>query len=342
MRNVRKKVGLIGGSFDPIHKGHLMMAKTILKKDCEEVWFIPSKDTPLKDRVLTPFSIREEMIRAAIKPYRKMKICTIENELSAPSYTIQTVKALKKKYHDFDFIWYIGNDQAAQLDKWKDIEECLSLVEFRVFKRESETITCPYELKICEMDLVHISSTMIREGSYHLTLPSVRKVMAEHALYFNDFVRNSMSEKRYLHSLSVANLSKEIAACHHLNEKQAYLAGLLHDVCKQWPHEKSEIWMKHCFSSLVDEPKAVWHGYLASKDIKRSLRVNDKTISLAVYHHVKGESINPIAMIVYMADKLDPLRGYDSSQQIALAKKDLKEAFLQVKREQLEYLQKEN
>lgn len=203
-------------------------------------------------------------------------------------------------------------------------------------------ITCPYELKECQMDLIHISSTQIREGNYHLTLPSVRKIMAKHQLYFDSFVRNSMSEKRYHHSLSVANLSKEIAACHHLNEKQAYLAGLLHDVCKQWPIEQSEIWMKHCFHSLLDEPKAVWHGYLASKYVKRSLKVNDKAINLAIYHHVKGESVNPIAMIVYMADKLDPLRGYDSSMQIALAKKDLKAAFLQVKKEQMEYLKKEN
>ena len=67
------RVGLLGGSFDPIHKGHLALAKAILKDGCQEVWFLPCIQSPLKERQLTDFEDRCKMIQLAIKPYRKMR-----------------------------------------------------------------------------------------------------------------------------------------------------------------------------------------------------------------------------------------------------------------------------
>ena len=67
------KIGLLGGSFDPIHKGHLELAKSILKDGCSEVWFLPCLSSPLKDRKLTDFHDRVKMIQLAIAPFKKMK-----------------------------------------------------------------------------------------------------------------------------------------------------------------------------------------------------------------------------------------------------------------------------
>ena len=73
------KIGLLGGTFDPIHNGHLAIAKTALKRlRLDQVWFIPSLKTPLKDRELTPFELRVIMMEKALRPYRKMKLCLIE------------------------------------------------------------------------------------------------------------------------------------------------------------------------------------------------------------------------------------------------------------------------
>ena len=69
------KIGLLGGTFDPIHNGHLAIAKTALKQlRLDQVWFVPSLKTPLKDRVLTPFELRVAMMEKALQPYRRMKI----------------------------------------------------------------------------------------------------------------------------------------------------------------------------------------------------------------------------------------------------------------------------
>ena len=131
------KIGLLGGTFDPIHNGHLAIAKTALKRlGLDQVWFIPSLKTPLKDRELTPFELRVIMMEKALRPYRKMKLCLIEKDLPTPSYTITTVKTLKKQYPEYDFVWIIGDDQYANLDQWKAVDELRRLVQFAVFSRQ--------------------------------------------------------------------------------------------------------------------------------------------------------------------------------------------------------------
>ena len=67
-----KTIGLLGGSFDPIHKGHLELGKRILKDGCDEVWFIPCQSSPLKERKISDFDTRVKMIKAAIRPFKKM------------------------------------------------------------------------------------------------------------------------------------------------------------------------------------------------------------------------------------------------------------------------------
>lgn len=336
------RIGLVGGSFDPIHNAHLAMGKWALRKDhCDEVWYIPTVQTPLKDRALTPYEVRAEMVKAAIKPYRHMKLCDIEQSLSAPSYTVRTLRELKKRNPHTEFIWYIGADQAAQLDKWREIDECLQLAAFKIFKRNGEIIHCDYSLPILEMAELPISSTQIRQGAFELCPASVRSIIAKKRLYIDEFVAHSMSEKRYRHSVSVAKLSAELAEAHGLNVDAAYTAGMLHDLCKQWPYEKAKCWMQTLFPQFIDEAPAIWHGYLGAVYVSRHYRLKNKQILNAIYHHVKGDSKEPIARIIYMADKLDPLRDYDSSKEIALAKKDLKAAYELVYAQQQDYLKKE-
>lgn len=336
------KIGLIGGTFDPIHKGHLAMAKAVLKLDgMNECWLIPAIVSPFKTLSQTSFTDRCRMIDLAIQPYRKIKCCQIESELPSPSYTIQTLRLLHQRYPMHQFTYYIGYDQAQQLVKWKEIEECMKLAEFKVFPRDKETIQCDYPLASIKMDLMPISSTQIRNGHLSLTLPKVRSYIFKQGLYLDEFVATQMSEKRFLHSKSVAKLSQEIARANGYDEHAAYLAGMLHDICKEWSDERSYIVMEHCFKNELTRHKNIWHSFIASQYIRQVYGYSHPVISQAIYHHTIGESSNPIAMILYIADKIEPLRGYDSSKEIALAKKDLKAAFQVVYQQQEQYLQGE-
>lgn len=337
MPNVR--IGLLGGSFDPIHKGHLALAKAILHDGCQQVWFLPCVKSPLKENELSNYEDRVKMIQLAIKPFKKMKVCTIEKNLPSPSYTVKTLKELKKKYQG-EFVFYIGNDQAKQLDQWKDIETCMQLAEFRVFKRDSEEIECPYPLKEVSFKRMDVSSTKVRQGAFHDVCKSVRHYIWENRLYLDEFVRNSMKEKRYVHSVSVANVCAELARCHHLNEKDAYVIGLVHDICKAWDQEKSARYMK-CFKEDMSLPFPIWHGVLSDHYLNRVFCVKEKHILKAIHHHVNGNHANPYSQIVYIADKCEPLRNYDTTFELALARKSLKDAVKLVQEEQMEFIKKE-
>lgn len=339
------RIGLLGGSFDPVHEGHLAMAKHAYHQlQLDEVWFIPAYDAPLKDRKLTSFAHRCKMLELSIAAYKHFKICTIEKKWKQKSYTINTVRELLKCYPDDIFYFIMGQDQVAQLDKWKDIDILQDMVQLCAFERNGNVVDTPYRVRKLHMESHLVSSSDIRLGKRNLLSKAVLAYINEHGLYF-DFIKQVMSEKRYAHSLSVATLCKDIAKVHHLDEKKAYLSGLLHDIMKEYRmmnQEAAKTVLKIMKPELLEYKEAIWHGYLGSFVCKHMLHIYDRDILMAIENHVLGDCLNPYAMILYAADKLDPLRGYDSSETIALIKKDLYKGFYEVHKQQSAYLGKEN
>ena len=316
------RVAVLGGSFDPIHQGHLMMAKTVLKKKlADEVWFMPAAKNPLKERSVSDFDVRAEMIKAATAPYRKMKLCTLENELPYPSYTINTVKALIKLYPGFEFSWIIGEDQAEQLHKWKDIDELKSLIHFLVFERNGSADK--------KDDLIWIkgfehpaSSTLVRQGHFEYLPKSVVRVILEKGLYFDQICAHHVSQYRYEHSLAVAETAVELAKYHHVDPTKAYVAAMMHDVCKEMDKAKMKRCMEICFPALMSYAEPVWHGWLGFRKLKE-MGIYDDEILSAVYHHVLGDGRKVLDKIIYIADKSNPKRHHDITEEIELAKVDL-------------------
>ena len=336
------RIAVLGGSFDPIHRGHVQIARMALKKmSIDEVWFMPAKDAPLKHHQSASFYDRCHMVKLAIRPYRRMKLCTLEGERDQTSYTIDTVRALKHRYPFHQFCWLIGDDQAMQFSAWKDSEQLLKEIEFYVFSREED-----YQLNDVfhrvSMPLISVSSSEIRQGKkLYQVSEAVRNYIGSHGIYFEEIICHQMSEKRVQHSLSVACLCKELAHAHQLDEQKAYLAGLIHDACKQMPIEQQRIWMKYHLPQFLEEAPAIWHGYIGAYYASHTLRVKDMDIINSIYHHVKGRNGNDYERILFIADKLDPARGYDSTKEIMISKKSLKEGYAVVKQQQCEYLKKE-
>lgn len=336
------RIAVLGGSFDPIHRGHVQIAAMALKKmKIDEVWFMPAKDAPLKQHQSAPFYDRCHMVKLAIQPYRHMKLCTLEGERDEISYTIDTVKELKRRYPMHEFCWLIGDDQAKQFSSWKYSEQLLKEIEFYVFSREENYQLADVFHRV-HMPLIAVSSSEIRQGKkLYQVVDAVRSYMGYKGLYFEEIISHQMSEKRFQHSLSVACLCKELAHAHQLNEQKAYLAGLIHDACKQMPIDRQRIWMKYHLPQYLDEAPAIWHGYLGAYFASHTLRVKDRDIISSIFHHVKGRNRNDYERILFIADKLDPSRGYDSSREIMVSKRSLKEGYALVKQQQQEYLKKE-
>ena len=335
-----KKVAILGGSFDPIHEGHLQMARTALNQlHMDEVWLMPTKSTPLKDRELTSQMDRLHMIERAIQNEPQMFVSTLEFEREGKSYTYDTLKVLQEKNPDIDFTWLIGNDQLEQFHAWKNAEELVKMAHFVCFDRDGRFGDNPYGIQCIHMTMVPVSSSEVRKGNKLNYVPeNVIEYMYEHRLYIKNFVEERVKPKRFNHSVSVAQLCEKFAMGNHLDPQVAYITGLFHDICKSMPVDEMKKWMEATCPEKLDCAIPTWHGFVGAEVVDRIFYIHDERIKQAIYHHVFGSSQEPYAMMVFCADKLDPLRGYDSSAMIEACTKDIQQGFAWVKEENRKYL----
>ena len=185
-----RKVGLLGGTFDPPHIGHLLVAEEVFHAlDLDEVWFVPSNDPPHKEASNTNVKHRVEMTQLAIESNPHFKVNTIEMERSGISYTYDTLNELIHQYKDTKFYFIIGGDMVEYLPKWHRIEELVELVTFVGVKRKGHDLQSPYPIERVDIPIFEVSSTFIRErvnqgGSTKYMLPEgVESYIKEHSLY---------------------------------------------------------------------------------------------------------------------------------------------------------------
>lgn len=168
------KVGIFGGSFDPIHEGHINLARYVLKHtDLDEVWLMVSPLNPLKPQgYVASDQQRLEMARLAVDGIAGIKVSDFEFKLPIPSYTYNTLSKLKEAYPDTDFRLIIGGDNWTDFDKWKNPDKILEEFGVIVYPRPGESISLPSENGKREMENVtflsgapemSVSSTRIRE-----------------------------------------------------------------------------------------------------------------------------------------------------------------------------------
>lgn len=169
MESSKQNVGLFGGSFDPVHNGHLSVAHSFLESAyISELWILLTPEPPHKVKKPTSeYSLRMEMLRAAFGSMDGVKISDVENKLPRPSYTIQTVKYLTEKYPDKKFSLCIGEDSLREFKDWKEWKKILQYCKLLVARRPSDK---PLELDPIIAEKTHfvthqpveISSTCVR------------------------------------------------------------------------------------------------------------------------------------------------------------------------------------
>ncbi|MBB5183478.1 nicotinate (nicotinamide) nucleotide adenylyltransferase [Catenisphaera adipataccumulans] len=334
------KIAIVGGSFDPVHEGHIAMAEqAVTTLGCDQAWFMPSKKTPLKDRGLTDDVHRLAMLKIVAARNDRFRVCTMELERQGISYTVDTLRQLKQMYPHDTFYWLIGNDQLKQFADWKEPETLVKLAHFVCFDRNGELNDTNYAIQRCHMPMMPVSSSEIRCGNKLNYLPrEVLNYIYDHRLYVKGFIESRVKPHRYRHSVSVANLCEEMARANHLDTQKAYYIGLFHDVAKAMPKQAMIQWMDILCPENEAYPVPVWHGFVGSEIVDRIFYIDDPQIKAAIYHHVLGTSTDPYAEIVFCADKTDPLRGYDSSAMIEACKKDIDAGFAWCKEENKKYL----
>ena len=163
----KKKVGIFGGSFNPIHTGHIALAKSLCQQaGLDEVWLMVSPMNPFKKEAtdLLTDKLRLEMAEQAIADEPKLKACDYEFHMPKPSYTWHTLQALSQDFPHVDLTLLIGGDNWAFFDKWFHHEDILSHYPIVVYPRKGCDIgKVPSGVTIVETPLLNISSTEIRQ-----------------------------------------------------------------------------------------------------------------------------------------------------------------------------------
>ena len=132
-----KRVGVLGGTFDPVHKGHLAIARSFLDSgEIDELWIIPSAFPPHKNGdEVTSYADRRAMLELVFDRWEKVRISTIEDQLPKPSYTLQTIRSLKEKYPEYQFYLCMGSDSLVHFHQWHRYREILGECSLLVAKR---------------------------------------------------------------------------------------------------------------------------------------------------------------------------------------------------------------
>lgn len=202
----RERVGLLGGSFNPIHHGHLYVAHVARNLvPLDRIVFIPASIPPHKDgRGLAPADVRVRMVEAAVRGVPGFEVSTIEVERTGKSYTIDTALALQQRWPDADLYFVIGSDSLNDLPTWFRIRELVELVTFVTIARSRGQVTPSLALlaasvspaaaariarHVVEVEPLPISSTAIRErvatarAVDHLVPGAVAALIDAHGLY---------------------------------------------------------------------------------------------------------------------------------------------------------------
>ncbi|MYL46645.1 nicotinate-nucleotide adenylyltransferase [Virgibacillus halodenitrificans] len=187
-----KHVGILGGTFDPPHLGHMIIAQEVqLSLNLDEVWFIPSHTPPHKNTTKTNAEDRVNMVKLAVQGNAYFKVNTIEIDRFGKSYTFDTIKELNKEYPRCTFYFIIGADMVEYLPKWNRIDQLIKLVQFVGVKRPGFSLISTYPVIEVEVPQIDISSTFIRnriknnQPFSYFTPEGVTNYIKEKRLYAN-------------------------------------------------------------------------------------------------------------------------------------------------------------
>ncbi len=328
------KIGVFGGTFNPPHLGHVRLAKEAAEIiGAEKVLIIPSCIPPHKmPGKLADGSERMEMCRLAFSD-EIFEISSAELDRGDKSYTVETLRELKKIYPDAELYFIIGSDMLETFTKWYKWEEILTLATICAASRESgfkadlSVFTPEQRERIVFLDIepLEVSSTQIRveiakNGTPELLNPEVLKYIKENGLYddglagYRKILTQKLDDYRMYHSECVSECAAVLAEKYGADPEKARLAGLMHDVMKNADADGHFEYIEKSGEKLtpvdISNPK-VWHQISGAAYLKENGIITDEEILGAVRWHTTGRAgMTLLEKIVYVADFISADRDY--------------------------------
>ena len=347
------KTGIFGGTFNPPHKGHTRLAEKAAEfLGLDRMLIIPSCIPPHKiPGKLASGNDRMEMCRLAFEG-DFYEISSMELDRGDKSYTVETLRELKKLYPDDEFYFIIGSDMLATFTQWYCWEEILTLANICAASREKGfepdlSVYTPEQRErfvLLDVEPFEVSSTQLRrivagEGETDLLDVNVRRYIEENDLYddglsgYRKILYPKLDGYRINHSECVSECAAALAERYGADTEKARLAGLLHDVMKNASADEHFAVLEKSgeyFSKLELTNPKVWHQITGAAFLKSEGITDDEEILGAVRWHTTGRAdMTLLEKVVYIADFISADRSYpDVGVVRKLAQTSLEEAIL--------------
>ncbi len=343
-----KKIGIMGGTFNPIHNAHLMMAQAAYEQyELDVVWFMPSRNPPHKKKEdIISGQHRKRMVQFAIDEIPHFQFSDMELRREGITYTCDTLEQIHREQPEAELYFILGGDSLLDFRDWHKPEKIMTLCTILATSREGLTdleneILCKElgqqfhgNILPVYMPQFRISSAVIRDRL--LKGQSVAGYCPEkviryinlHQLYgirkVNKPIRNkeilaciaaTLRPKRFRHTLGVAYTAANLAMCNNEDPERAYTAGLLHDCAKYLTNgEMYTMCARYGITLSESEEKnaALVHSKLGAWLAKSRFGIEDEEICSAISCHTTGKpAMTTLEKIIYLADYIEPNRMMD-------------------------------
>ena len=330
------KLGVFGGTFDPVHKGHLKIAEVAYSQlKLDKLLFVPNNLPPHKPGVCSLAEQRLEMIKLAIADNPHFDVEEYELWSKKFSYTYRTLSYLNEKYKNPEMFFISGADNIRTIENWRRPDIIFRLAKVVFVSRPGYELDYSFKYSDRAMFLncrgLDVSSTRIREkvaagrSISKSVPPAVEKYIKENFLYKFDDVKEKLKKyinpKRYRHSLNVALEAVKLASIYGVDTEKAYLSGILHDCAKDVDiaDQLELIENYNEFELMNDElafPKIV-HALTGAIIAKRDFGIEDREVLSAIRYHTLGsKQMTPLDKIIFVADIIEPERQYEGVEEL--------------------------
>ena len=359
-----QSIGILGGTFNPIHTGHIRLARYVRENlRLDQVLIIPDRIPPHTEADgLLPGKARLELCRIACGPYPELEVSDMELKREGPSYTVDTLTALKEQFPGAEFTLIVGSDMFLTIDTWKNSGEIFKLARICTGAREKADILRLEEKKrelerlgascvLLDLPVFQVSSTQLRraaalgadidylsawmpEGAARTVLEREYYQSGEpekdpECLRFVPLLKERLSPRRLFHCRCVADMSQEMAERFfpgRVDPKRARLAGLLHDICREEPGEAQLALIRREgleWDPTLFETPSVWHGFAGAVLLKERFGILDEELLNAIRYHTTGrKDMSPLEKIVFLADAVSIDRLYPGAAELREASRD--------------------
>lgn len=329
------KIGILGGTFDPVHKAHIEIANLAIERlKLDKVIFIPNRIPPHKEENFLSKEDKLNMLNLAIKNNSKFETDTFEIDRDSVSYLYITLEYLKEKYKNDELYFLAGADNIKTITTWKNPHLIFRYANIVFIKRPDykldkvliNKLSSNYGGKISVLDFegINISSTVIRDRFEncievkHLLDNEVYSYIILNCIYPGKLLsklKKMLKPERFEHSKNVAREAYKLATVYGENCEKAYYAGLLHDCAKNIDLDFqlkliSEFNEYEIMENELSYPKVI-HALCGPIIAKKEFGVDDKEILDAIRYHTLGNiNMSKFDKILYIADLISSERNY--------------------------------